>query len=80
MILATEIWSYEESHLKLCKSQWKTNYTTQNKNSLHSLACVTMLDYNSTLTIIYSKNKLEAISDSSTFHISVKTLKTLHHN
>ena len=70
----------KSSTVKLCKSQWKTNYTTQNKNSLHSLACVTMLDYNSTLTIIYSKSKLEAISDSSTFYISVKTFKTLHHN
>ena len=54
----------------------KTNYTRQNENSLDSLACMIMLDYDSTLVIIYSKSKLEAISDSSTFRISVMTVKT----
>ena len=58
------------STVKLRKSQRKTNYTRQNENSLDSLACVTMLDYDSTLVIVYSKSKLEAISDSSTFCIS----------
>ena len=36
-----------------------------------ALICVTMLDYDSTLVILYSKNKFEAISDSGTFCISV---------
>ena len=80
-ILGTEISSYEEFHyVKLRKYQRKMNYTRQNENSLDSLACVTMLDYDSTLVILYSKSKLEAISDSSTFCISVMTVKALHHN
>ena len=45
-----------------------------NVNSLGSLACVTMLGYNLTLVIIYSKSKLQAISDSSTSCISVVIL------
>ena len=69
----------KSSTVKLRKSQRKTNYTRQNETSLESLACVTMRDYNSTLVVIYSKSKLEAISDSSTFCISVMTVKTLHH-
>ena len=66
--------------VKLRKSQRKTNYTKQNENILDSLACVTMLDYDSTLVIIYSKSMLKAISDSDTFYISVITVKTLHQN
>ena len=69
----------KSSTVKLRKSQRKTNYTRQNENSLDVLACVTMLDYDSTLVIIYSKSKLEAVCDSSTFCISVMTVKTLHH-
>ena len=57
----------KSSTVKLCKSQRKMNYTRQNENSLDSLPCVTMLDYDSTLVIICSKSKLEAISDLSTF-------------
>ena len=53
------------------------NYMWQNENSSDSLACVTMLDYDSTLVIIYSKSKLEAISYSSILCISVMTVKTL---
>ena len=37
-ILGTEISSYEEFHLKLCKSRKKTNYTQQNENNLDNLA------------------------------------------
>ena len=66
--------------VKLHKSQGKTNYTRQNENSLDRLACVLVLDYNSTLAIIYSKSKLEGISDSSTFFNSVMKVKALHHN
>ena len=44
--LDTEISSFEEFTVKLRKSQTKSNYTKQNQNSLGSLACVTMLDYN----------------------------------
>ena len=47
------------------------NYTKQNENSLDSLACVTMFDYDSTLIIIYSKSKSGVINDLSTFCISV---------
>ena len=68
------------STVKLRKSQRKTNYTRQNENSLDSLACVTMLDCDSTLVITYSKSKLEAISDSITFCISIMTVKTSHHD
>ena len=45
-----------------------------------------MLDYDSTLVInklelkIVNKSKLEAISDSNTFCISVMSVKTLHRN
>ena len=67
----------KSSTVKLRKSQRKTNHTCQNENSVDSLACVTMLDYDSTLVIIYSKSKLEAISDSSNFCNSVMTVKTL---
>ena len=70
----------KSSTVKLHKSQKKTNYTKQNESSLDNLACVTTVDYDSTLVTIYSKSKLEATSDSSTFCISVMTLKTLHHN
>ena len=70
----------KSSTVKLHESQRKTNYTSQNENNLGSLACVTMLDYNSTLVIIYTKSKLEVISDSSTFCISVMTVKTFHHH
>ena len=70
----------KSSTVKLLKSLMKTNYTRQNENSLDRLACVTMPDYDSTWVIIYSKSKLEQISDSSTFCISVMTVKTLHHN
>ena len=66
--------------VELCKSQRQTNYTRQNENNRDSIAWLTMLDYDSTLLIIYSKSKLEAISDSSTVCISVMTIKTLHHN
>ena len=66
--------------VKLCKSQMKTNYTKQNEKSLESLAGIAMLDYDSTLVIIHSKSKSEVISYSSTFCISVITVKTLHHN
>ena len=66
--------------VKLHKSQRKTNYTRQNENSLDRLACVLVLDYNSTLAIIYSKSKLEGISYSSTFLNSVMKVKALHHN
>ena len=66
--------------VKLHKSQRKTNYTRQNENSLDSLACVLVLDYNSTLAIIYSKSKLEGISDSSNFFNLVMKVKALHHN
>ena len=60
---------------------WRvTNYTKQNENGLDSLACVTMLDYDSALVIIYNKSKFEAISDWVTFSISVMTAKTLHYN
>ena len=62
-----EVRVMKSSTVKLRKSQRNTNYTRQNENSLDSLACVTMLDYDSTLVIIDSKTKLEAISDSSTF-------------
>ena len=67
----------KSSTVKLRKSQRKTNYTRQNEDSL---ACVAMLAYDSTLVIIYSKSKLEAISDSSTFCILVMTINTLRHN
>ena len=67
----------KSSTVKLCKSQWKMNYMWQNENSSDSLACVTMLDYDSTLVIIYSKSKLEAISYSSILCISVMKVKTL---
>ena len=70
----------KSSTVKLRKSQRKTNYTRQNETSVESLACVTMRHYNSTLVVTYSKSKLEAISDSNTFCISVMTVKTLHHN
>ena len=70
----------KSSTVKLLKSLMKTNYTRQNENSLDRLAYVTMLDYDSTWVIIYSKSKLEQISDSSTSCISVVTVKTLHHN
>ena len=43
------------------------------RNSLDRLAFVTMLDSDSTMVIIYSKSKLEEMSDSSTFCISVMT-------
>ena len=66
--------------VKLCKSQRKTNYTRQNEKSLGSLAGVTMLDYDSTLVITYSKNKLEVIKDSITFCISLMMVKNLRHN
>ena len=66
--------------VKLHKSQRKTNYTRQNEHSLDNLACVLVLDYNSTLAIIYSKSKLEGISYSSTFLNSVMKVKALHHN
>ena len=66
--------------VKLCKSQRKTNYTRQNEKSLGRLAGVTMLDYDSTLVIIYSKSKLEVIKDSITFCISLMMVKNLHHN
>ena len=66
---------FDLCNLKLFKSQRKTNYMRQNNvNSLGSLACVTMLGYNLTLVIIYSKSKLQVISDSSTFCISVVIL------
>ena len=70
----------KSSTVKLRKSQSKTNYNRQNENSLDNLACVAMLDYDSTLVIIYRKIKLEAIKDSNTFSISVMTVKTLHYN
>ena len=47
----------KSSTVKLHKSQRKTNYTSQNEDSLDSLACVTMLDYDFTLVIMYSKSK-----------------------
>ena len=47
------------------------NYTKQNQNSLDSLTCVTMFDYDSTLIIMYSKSKSGVINDLSTFCISV---------
>ena len=43
-ILGTEVTSYEETTLKLGKSQGKTNYTQQNEISLDSVSCVTMLN------------------------------------
>ena len=61
----------KNSTAKILKSQRKTNYTKQNENSLDSLACVTMFDYDSTLIIIYSKCKSGVINDLSTFCISV---------
>ena len=64
--------------VKLHKSLRKMNDTKQNENSLDSLACVTVLDYDFTLVIICSKSKLETISDSSTFCISVMKVKILH--
>ena len=64
--------------VKLHKSLGKMNDTRQNENSLDSLACVTILDYDFTLVIIYSKSKLETISDSITFCISVMKVKILH--
>ena len=70
----------KSSTVKLRKSQRKTTYNRQNENSLDSLACVAMLDYDSTLVIIYRKIKLEAIKHSNTFSISVMTVKTLHYN
>ena len=70
----------KSSAVKLCKSQRKTNYTRQNENSLDSFACVIMLDYDSTLVILYSNGKVSAISDSIRFCISVMTVKVLHHN
>ena len=69
----------KSSTVKLRKSQKETNYTRQNENCLDSLDCVTMLDYDSTLVIIYSKSKLEAVSDSSTSCIYVMKVKTFHH-
>ena len=70
----------KSSTVKLRKSQRKTTYNRQNENSLDNLACVAMLDYDSTSVIIYHKIKLEAIKDSNTFSISVMTVKTLHYN
>ena len=70
----------KSSTVKLRKSHRKTKYTRQNENSLDNVAYITMLDYDPTLVIIYSKSKLEAISDQSTFCISVMRVKTLHHN
>ena len=70
----------EIPNVKLRKSQRKTNYRRQNENSLDSLACVTMLDYDCSLVIIDRKSKLEAISDSSAFCISVMTVMSLHRN
>ena len=57
----------KSSTVKLCKSQRKTNYTRQNENSPDSLPCVTMLDYFIFGNNMYSKSKLDVISDSSTF-------------
>ena len=68
------------STVKLRKSHRKTKYTRQNENSLDNVACITILDYDPTLVIIYSKSKSEAISDQSSFCISVMRVKTLHHN
>ena len=67
-------------NVKLRKSLRKTNYARQNENSLDSFTCVQMLDYDCSLIITDSKIKLEAISDSSAFCISVMTVMTLHHN
>ena len=37
-ILGIEISNYEDSTVKLCRSQGKTNYTRQNESSVDSLA------------------------------------------
>ena len=62
------------------KSQRKTNYTRQNENSQNSLACVTMLDYDSTLVIIYSKSKLEVSKRSRTFITVITQIRTFSLN
>ena len=66
--------------VKRRKSQRKTNYTRQNENSQNSLACVTMLDYNSTLVIIYSKSKLEVNKRSRTFITVITQIRTFSLN
>ena len=79
MILGTEISSYEEFHCKTTQiSEENELYQAKWKQSRQlSLCNNAWLQFHSGNNVWQSK--LEAISDSSTFCISVMTVKTLHH-